>query len=741
MKAKTIRINTDVTAVKILGNKIFAGVGGHVHIFSVENGSSRIDATLEIFEGQKIHGFCHNTERDEIVVFGGRLFLIFQLKKLKECSIIDSPVHKVSHWIQAVHWLQDGSIALALSNNMVKQWKDGQIIASVQCPIKCIIYSALLLGSSWDSLVVFSGTVFSEVLIWGSDGQVWHQLKGHKGVIFSISFDKSRQRLLTSSDDRSVRVWQKSADSTWSSCSLEQVQELYGHQSRVWRALPSKFGLVSIGEDSFVCQWDDSGKELSKMCSHQGGSIWSIDICDSYLVTGGGDGGIMCWNLEHGFETKQFGSPVNVRKVAWTPKGELLVVTEDEKLFIMQECGSIEQAPFNVQMIEIFQDLIYLTTVSGNLTLVKDVRSKEAFLTGRVSDGAAVLSVVPLKPTTFLVSLSSGERIFWGFENGTLERLASYTASPKTKGVSCGLCIGDYCVIGDQDGFLQLFNWKSMEVEQNLNMKSEGVTGICMFRGLIWATCKEGKLLTLLLEHGQISIVNSGQPRLGMLAGLEVTSLGLLLYSFHRVNFSVWSWDQQRPIFKFHCPGGGHRSWDFRLSSENKMCFAFVRHKKAFYQQQRLKDVAAPVLRTGLHLNLINCMVPLDSNHLLSGGEDGSLRISDAVSGSSCTVIQAHLSSVKALLKDKNILVSAGGRAQLAVWQILNINSNWILKLVTSHMLLESAEKSVKAPWRDSYLNPRADPESRYMALCLLSHNESKLVFLAACSDSFLRIF
>jgi len=108
-------------------------------------------------------------------------------------------------------------------------------------------YSALLLGSTWDNLTIFSGTVFSEVLIWGTEGKIWHQLKGHKGVIFSITFDEKRQRILTSSDDRSVRVWQKSVD-FWSACKIIQLHELYGHQSRVWRALAADFGLVSIGE-------------------------------------------------------------------------------------------------------------------------------------------------------------------------------------------------------------------------------------------------------------------------------------------------------------------------------------------------------------------------------------------------------------------------------------------------------------------------------------------------------------
>jgi len=148
-------------------------------------------------------------------------------------------------------------------------------------------------------------------------------------------------------------------------------------------------------------------------------------------------------------------------------------------------------------------------------------------------------------------------------------------------------------------------------------------------------------------------------------------------------------------------------------------------------------------------------MVPLDETATISGGEDGSLRIYDTNSGSPMTVVQAHLSSVKTLLKSKTLLISAGGRAQLIVWNLekqddycnfllkrkcnfIVIFSIGILKQLHNHMLLDG-DKPIKVPWRDTYLNPRPDPETRYMSLCVLSHDTNKLIFLAACSDSLLR--
>jgi WD40 repeat protein len=140
---------------------------------------------------------------------------------------------------------------------------------------------------------------------------------------------------------------------------------------------------------------------------------------------------------------------------------------------------------------------------------------------------------------------------------------------------------------------------------------------------------------------------------------------------------------------------------------------------------------------------------------LVSGGEDGSLRIYETDSGAPASVLQAHLSSVKTLLRSKSLLLSAGGRAQLILWKLQFSNGNCkslkstqisasdsqslgILKQLHNHMLLDG-DKPVKVPWRESYLNPRPDPETRYMALCVLSHVGTDLIFLAACSDSLLR--
>lgn len=69
---------------------------------------------------------------------------------------------------------------------------------------------------------------------------------------------------------------------------------------------------------------------------------------------------------------------------------------------------------------------------------------------------------------------------------------------------------------------------------QSLNLKSEGITGLCYKQELVLASCKEGRLATLKITEDHVDILSYGQPRLGMIAGLQVTSVGLILCSFYK---------------------------------------------------------------------------------------------------------------------------------------------------------------------------------------------------------------
>jgi WD40 repeat protein len=118
---------------------------------------------------------------------------------------------------------QDESlIAIAFMHNYVEIWDytTGKREYFAQCPDRCLLYSARFYGNTFKDLKVASGTVFSQIILWqiGSndcsstdlhptEGHILQRLHGHEGSIFSLDFDQDGKRLVSASDDRTIRLW------------------------------------------------------------------------------------------------------------------------------------------------------------------------------------------------------------------------------------------------------------------------------------------------------------------------------------------------------------------------------------------------------------------------------------------------------------------------------------------------------------------------------------------------------
>ena len=140
-------------------------------------------------------------------------------------------------------------------------------------------YSARFFGSCLEHLIIASGTVFNQVLLWKVQGKkdennrspVLERLTGHEGVIFSINFNKSGTLLSSVSDDRSIRLWKVTNLSTFESngC-VEPMLVVYGHTARVWDAKLLETCFVSIGEDLVCNVWSYDGNIVKTHKGHTG---------------------------------------------------------------------------------------------------------------------------------------------------------------------------------------------------------------------------------------------------------------------------------------------------------------------------------------------------------------------------------------------------------------------------------------------------------------------------------------
>ncbi|WPD24270.1 MAG: trypsin-like peptidase domain-containing protein [Candidatus Electrothrix scaldis] len=154
-------------------------------------------------------------------------------------------------------------------------------------------------------------------------------LQGHIGNVTSVSFSLDGKKLVSGSDDKTVRVWD-----------IETGQELTvfrGHVQPVTSASFSPDGKLAASGAGFGWGYHDgegtirlwnvmSGKELAVLHGHSE-SVWSISFSpDGKLLSSGStDTTIRIWNIRTGKELAIFkGHTYAVYSVSFSPNGKLL---------------------------------------------------------------------------------------------------------------------------------------------------------------------------------------------------------------------------------------------------------------------------------------------------------------------------------------------------------------------------------------------------------------------------------
>jgi WD40 repeat protein len=257
-------------------------------------------------------------------------------------------------------------VALGLANNTVHlvnfsstvmngRWS---LVPTIQrkvvCEIRCINYCQSLFGWAPSSsiinreeldLAIAVGTVSNEILVWNVlneyeaselNGEstlivkkrVIHRLIGHEGVIHSIHIGAGGKYIVSTSDDRTVRLWVQNLDVATDvsssaethldvrrmvghECCYTMLWSAYGHHARIWDSAfislsndyfdEASGGIVSTGEDSTIRLWRISdGKELAVLRGHRCKSIWKVTSDrKGTIITGGNDGTAKVWDVDY----------------------------------------------------------------------------------------------------------------------------------------------------------------------------------------------------------------------------------------------------------------------------------------------------------------------------------------------------------------------------------------------------------------------------------------------------------
>ena len=311
---------------------LLAGEGPYLKVFDYATG--QLLDVKRTFESQAIHGVLAS-ERDKasdenpgnrLLIWGGRCI---RTARLLEVLVDGQPEIKceVNNELKADDWILDAcfrpgshpsgprscskecNTVIVTAHNVALTIDDNGECAPnfrrVTVGPKSILYSACIKWTEERRILIASGTVFGEVLLWSFperavdadanlqvESQLHYRFTGHEGSIFGVSISPMlshpelgiRQRLLAScSDDRTIRIWDisdleppdalcetESKPDNISMPSLDDVSKedttgrcvstVMGHASRIWSirflASNNRVSIFSFGEDSTAQLWE-----------------------------------------------------------------------------------------------------------------------------------------------------------------------------------------------------------------------------------------------------------------------------------------------------------------------------------------------------------------------------------------------------------------------------------------------------------------------------------------------------
>ena len=340
---------------------LLAGEGSLLRVFDYR--TSRFLQSLEVLFTESIHGIesCYDGNRvndytvpgrSSCLVWGGRSVCMVQLESQSDrhgnctvqCQILTDRIQLVDWILNMCYWprlsASTGSdsldFALLTAHNVlfllsipVLSTSDGHLpftaVPFSAGPLS-VLYSGHLISLDSDRLLVASGTVFGEILVWtctrGSGepdqsdmrpGHLFHCFTGHEGSIFGVRISEvviddrvgHHLRVVAScSDDRTIRLWDISdieaeiirfQDRQSLSASVETgfgghalddrihhnhcLATAMGHSSRIWglRSLPGSgqsWQLLSYGEDATTYIWQLSFREPLRPTLS--GNLWTV---------------------------------------------------------------------------------------------------------------------------------------------------------------------------------------------------------------------------------------------------------------------------------------------------------------------------------------------------------------------------------------------------------------------------------------------------------------------------------
>lgn len=693
-----MQVQTDATCLRVLcSEKLLLAIGNQLVLFSIDgNGSTQRETVRDLPRlKDNIHGIDYRqiqaAESSDakwlIAIHAGRDAYSVVLEKDKfsqfhqfplynsveellfypeDAILLTAAARRTNDWISTLKLLEENTACVVTAHGVAVHFYQnysGSWVPTDKCACEdgSTLYCSQVIGTTWKDLLCFSGTALGLLVVWRpfgpQRGQTLCSISAHNGVVFSIECDLERGFLTTTSDDRSVKFWKMTLPVDDTGVELQKLAYCFGHtarvfQSRIIREAEVNY-VVSIGEDSNLCLWNELGNRVVKRQLEEGATLWNMDydaatktvfVCASNgNVSKLGIGQYLESNRDLEMERDVTPELIDdhVTKVKFQPNGSMVVVTNSNRILLLDDSNEVEVVDqtvnFKCSILEVSNDRIF---VAGNrllniynmqqrlsypscspkmrklnnaaegsscVTLENQLEldfNRQEFAQDHEEIGLSIIRSLHVCNNSELVLCDNNGRCLIYDLNITTLKSCHRLPKGNERWLTFALRLDSFFILADRNGNLYLFSegqtdpiFKLTYVHGNLgvtNIQLDEQTSEGFFLN---TTGHDGHVKSIFLDRKTLRL-QVYEERKTVISWIDrICSTNHLIMGFNDSRFVVARNDQD-VLLTVDC-GGGHRYWDFLLLNDScSYRFVFIQHK-------RLKLVSS------LHLEAFESLNPL----------------------------------------------------------------------------------------------------------------------------------
>lgn len=659
-----------VTALRIIGDHVVAGYGPVLKVFDAS--TLTLTASHQFFARNKIHHIGFHS--GQLVVSGGRSFAVVPLNDIG--SARERAIHE---WITAAEFLDAHTVLILTSHNVVYkvQTSTFDVVEKIHCGEKSLLYSGSIHVSPANVLVA-AGTVMSGVLVWDlATRQIVHELQDHEGSIFGVKINSSATRLVSCSDDRSVKLYDFASGKV--------LGTGWGHGSRIWNlAFLDDNTIFSTGEDCTARLWeytDDLRQVQLWDNTHSGKHIWSGDVSkgQGIAVTGGADGKIRVHQLTKNQSHMHLLDlhKKEVIKDFCYHQGDLVVLTSEGRVFrkASEWVEVVADPALCLGLMSEVGDAVLVCCRNGDVLRIGEelswTRASTTKVTNFLVDGTFALVDCPNPKVPLALHTASGVKVLQhpGFQFPTTSFHVDKT--------------NNWAIVGSRHACLAVYDLSSNTSAYFRKIcPGDTFTSIAPVESkkntiVLLVTIRDGYYIYLeVTKNPEFSykIIHQNKLTRGFVEGGYIHDNELIVYGFKSLYFYVWNESRQVELASEMC-GGAHRKWKY------------LNGRLLYMQRDSLVEATFPeplreygILNSGTHGREIRdvAMSPAlraDGLRLLmSASEDSTIRVSTLEENGSVRSfwsLNSHVSGLQSVkFLSEEYAASSAANEEFLVWRL-----------------------------------------------------------------------